>query len=181
MLITTRVPVVICVGTMVRTPFDSMAGLNEPEAVWPFMAGSVSVISSVTFGRDFHGDRNAFVHGQADHHAFLEVFLGVAHHVGRHLHLVVGFLVHEVEAVGILVEKAELVVLDMGALDLVGGLVALRGLHAVGNPAHIDLGGGGAFAGMKVFRGEDDIELAVDVDDIALAELAGDDLHDNDP
>ena len=37
------------VGTMVRTPFDRIAGLNEPEAVWPFMAGSVSVISSVTF------------------------------------------------------------------------------------------------------------------------------------
>ena len=34
MLITTRVPVTMWVGTMVRTPFDSMAGLNEPEAVW---------------------------------------------------------------------------------------------------------------------------------------------------
>ena len=27
---------------MVRTPLDSLAGLNEPEAVWPFIAGSVS-------------------------------------------------------------------------------------------------------------------------------------------
>ncbi len=49
MFTTTRVPTTIWVGTMVRTPFDSMAGLNEPEAVWPFIAGSVSVISRVTF------------------------------------------------------------------------------------------------------------------------------------
>jgi hypothetical protein len=34
---------------------------------------------------------------------------------------------------------------------------------------------------MEIFRGEDDVELAVDIDDIALAELAGDDLHDNSP
>ena len=27
------------VGTMVRTPLDSIAGLNEPVAVWPFIAG----------------------------------------------------------------------------------------------------------------------------------------------
>ena len=61
-------------------------------------------------------------------------------------------------------------VLDMGALDLVGGLVALGGLHAVRNPAHIDLGGRSALAGMKIFCGKNDIEFAVDVDDIALAE-----------
>ena len=48
-MITTRVPTVMWVGTMVRAPFDSVAGLNEPDAVCPFMAGSVSVISSVTF------------------------------------------------------------------------------------------------------------------------------------
>src|SRR4029077_12582344 len=48
-LTTTRVPVTMWVGTMVRTPFDSMAGLNEPDAVCPFIAGSVSTISSVTF------------------------------------------------------------------------------------------------------------------------------------
>jgi hypothetical protein len=34
---------------------------------------------------------------------------------------------------------------------------------------------------MKILRGEDDIELAVDVDDVPFAELAGDDLHVCDP
>ena len=49
MVITTRVPVTMCVGTIVRTPFDKVAGLNEPDAVWPFTTGSVSVISRMTF------------------------------------------------------------------------------------------------------------------------------------
>ncbi len=35
------------VGTMVLTPLDSIAGLKEPEAVWPFTTGSVSTISKV--------------------------------------------------------------------------------------------------------------------------------------
>jgi hypothetical protein len=34
---------------------------------------------------------------------------------------------------------------------------------------------------MKTFRVEDDIELALEIDDIAFAELASDDLHDNNP
>ena len=32
---------------MVLTPLDSMAGLNEPDAVWPLTTGSVSTISKV--------------------------------------------------------------------------------------------------------------------------------------
>ncbi|MNC97413.1 hypothetical protein D3C83_150600 [compost metagenome] len=72
-------------------------------------------------------------------------------------------------------------ILDMGALDLVGGLVALRCLHAVRNPAHIDLGCRGALAGMKIFCGQNDIEPAVDIHDIALTERRSDDLHDYDP
>ena len=72
-------------------------------------------------------------------------------------------------------------VLDVGALDLVGGLVALRGLHAVGNPAHIDLGGRRALAGMKIFGGEDDIKLAVDDRRYCPCGATGDDLHESDP
>jgi hypothetical protein len=30
---------------------------------------------------------------------------------------------------------------------------------------------------MEVLGGEDDVELAVDLDDVALADLAGDDFH----
>ena len=39
----------ICVGTIVRTPFDKVAGLNEPDAAWPLTTGSVSTISRITF------------------------------------------------------------------------------------------------------------------------------------
>ena len=85
------------------------------------------------------------------------------------------------EAIAILIEVTEVVIFDVRALDLVGGLVTLRGLHAVGNPAHIHLRGRGALAGVKILSGEDDIELAVNVDDIALAERRSDDLHDSDP
>ena len=64
-----------------------------------------------------------------------------------------------------------------GALDLFGGLVALGDLYAVADSAHVDLGGRGALAGVKAFGIEDGIELAVDFDDIAFAERAGDDFH----
>ena len=66
------------------------------------------------------------------------------------------------EAVAVLIEELVLAVLHMGALDLLGGLVALRGLYPVADPAHVDLGGRRALAGMEAFSVENDIELAVD-------------------
>ena len=70
-----------------------------------------------------------------------------------------------------------LALLDIGALDLFGGAPALRDLHAVGDAAHVELGHRRALAGMDVLGGEDDVELAVLVDDLALAQRTGDDLH----
>src|SRR5262249_14458420 len=70
-----------------------------------------------------------------------------------------------------------LAIFHVGALDLLGRLEALRHLHAVADAAHIDLGGGGPLAGMKAFGVEDDVELALEFDDIALPERAGDDSH----
>ena len=70
-----------------------------------------------------------------------------------------------------------LAVLDDGALDLLDGLVALRDLHAVADAAHVDLRGRRALAGMEAFGGQHDTELAVDVENIALADGAGDNLH----
>ena len=81
------------------------------------------------------------------------------------------------EAFAVVVEELMLAVLDMGALDLLGGLVALRGLHAVADAAHVDLGGRRALAGMEALGGQDDVELAVDIKNIALADGAGDNLH----
>src|SRR3954470_2665190 len=81
------------------------------------------------------------------------------------------------EAFAVLVEELMLAVLDMGALDLLGGLVGLLGFHAVADPAHVDLGGRRALAGMEALCIHDDIELAVDIQDVALAERTGDNLH----
>ena len=69
------------------------------------------------------------------------------------------------------------VVVDEGALDLLGGLPTLGDLHAVGDAAHVDLGGRRALAGVEVGGGKNDIELAVHLDDVALAERGGDDFH----
>src|SRR5690349_1698143 len=82
---------------------------------------------------------------------------------------------HEVEAVAVLVEVIEVAVFDGGLLDLVGGLVALGHLHAIADTAHFDLADRGSLAGMDVFGAEDDIEPAVLLDDVALADRTGDD------
>jgi len=54
------------------------------------------------------------------------------------------------EAFAVLIHELMLMVLDEGALDLIGGFVTQRDLHAVGDPAHVHLGDRGAFAGVKL-------------------------------
>ena len=81
------------------------------------------------------------------------------------------------KAFAVAIDELVLAILDHGALDLLGGLVALRSLHAVADAAHVDLGGRGALARMEAFGGQDDVELVVDLEDVALADRAGDNLH----
>ena len=80
-------------------------------------------------------------------------------------------------AIAVLIEEGVFALLDDGALDLFGGLVALGDLHAVGDPAHFDLGDWRALAGMDVLRGQNDVKLSVELDDVALADRTGDDFH----
>ena len=54
------------------------------------------------------------------------------------------------EAVAVLIHELVFLVLDEGALDLIGGLEAERHLHPVGNAAHVHLGHRRALAGMDV-------------------------------
>src|SRR6266481_6969417 len=81
------------------------------------------------------------------------------------------------EAVGVLIEVVEVLILDRCLLDLVGGLVASRNLHAVADPAHFDLADRGSLAGVDVFGGQNHIKLAVLLDDVALANRTGDDFQ----
>ena len=74
------------------------------------------------------------------------------------------------EALAVLVEEGVLAVFDESALDLLGGPVALGHLHAIGDAAHVELRDGRTLAGVDVLRRQDDVEPAVHVDDIALAE-----------
>src|SRR5262249_46884607 len=81
------------------------------------------------------------------------------------------------KAVAVLVKVLILAIFHIGTLDLFGCLEALRHLYPIADAAHVDLGRGGALAGVKAFGIEDDVELAVDFDDIALTERAADDFH----
>src|SRR5579862_1149136 len=81
------------------------------------------------------------------------------------------------EAVTVLIHVLVLAVLDEGPFDLLGCLETQRDLHAVGDPPHVHLGDRRALAGMNVLGRHDDSELAVDLDDIAFTERAGDDFH----
>ena len=81
------------------------------------------------------------------------------------------------KAVAVLVKVLILAIFDIGALDLLGRLEALRHLYPIADAAHVDLRRRGTLAGVKAFGIEDGIELAVDFDDIAFAERAGDDFH----
>ncbi len=115
---------------------------------------------------------------QEDHpHAVLQVDRGVADHRFGHRDLVVVFRVHEVVPVAVLVQEVVVPLVDEGALELLGGAVALGHLHAIGDAAHVELADGRALAGMDVLGGQDHIELAVDLDDIALSQGAGLDFH----
>ncbi|MNL49067.1 hypothetical protein D3C87_1719720 [compost metagenome] len=80
------------------------------------------------------------------------------------------------EAFAIFIKELMVDVFDEGALDLFRRTPALRHLHAIDDAAHVDLGNRRALAGVEVFSGENDIELAVDIDDVALADGRGDDL-----
>ncbi len=73
------------------------------------------------------------------------------------------------KAFAVAVEEGVLALLDIGALDLLGGAVALRDLHPVGDAAHVELRHRRALAGVDVFGKEDHIELAVLIDDVAFA------------
>src|SRR5215216_7368699 len=117
------------------------------------------------------------MHRQRDLHLGLQVGGLIADEVGLEGDLVVVLGVHEMKAVAVLVQKLMLAVLDIGAFDLLGGLVALGDLYPVADPAHVHLGGRGSFAGMEAFGVEDDVEFVVDFDDIAFAKRAGDDFH----
>ena len=97
-------------------------------------------------------------------------------HVLRHRDLLEGLGLHEVEAHVVLVEVVVGLLLEVGALDLVGGAVALGDLHAVGDAAHVEMRHRRALAGMDVLGLHDDAQLAVDVEHVAFAHRACDNL-----
>jgi hypothetical protein len=78
------------------------------------------------------------------------------------------------KAIGIFVKIVEVVILDRGFLDLIGGLVAFGNLYAVADSAHLDLANGRPLAGMDVLSGQNHIKLSILLDDVALANRTGD-------
>ncbi len=110
------------------------------------------------------------MHGQDAGHAFLQVGLLITHRIHVDNDLIVVFRVHEVEAFAVFVEELEVQVFDESALNLFRRAPALRNLDAIDDAAHVDLRHRRALAGVEILRGENDIELAVHVENIALAD-----------
>ena len=88
--------------------------------------------------------------------------------------LLVRLRVHEHEVIAVAVEVGVRALVDEGLFQRVRGLVALVDLHPVRDAAHFELGDGRALAGMNVLRRQHDIELAILLDDVALAHIARD-------
>jgi len=66
------------------------------------------------------------------------------------------------EAFAIFIKEIVFALIDMGALDLFGGLPAFRNLVTVRDAAQVDLRCRSALAGVEVGRRQDDMETAVD-------------------
>ena len=141
------------------------------------VVGSVSVTSSIDLLRQLDRDRGGLVHAQLHLHLGLQIGGLIADDVRLHGDLVVVLHVHEMEAVAVLIEELMLAFLDGGALDLLGGAVAFRGLHAVADPAHVDLRRRRSLAGEEAFGAQHHVELVVDLEHVALADGTGDDSH----
>src|SRR5262249_51448088 len=76
----------------------------------------------------------------------------------------------------VLIEIIIGLLLEVGALHLFGGAVALGDLYPVRYAPHIEMGDGRALARMDVLGLHDDAELAVDVEHVAFAHRACDNL-----
>jgi hypothetical protein len=79
--------------------------------------------------------------------------------------------------VPVLVQEGVLALIHRGALDHLGGAVTFRHLHPVGDAPHVQLGHRRALAGVDVFGVQHNVELAVHVDDGALAQGTGLNFH----
>src|SRR5262249_12896880 len=95
-------------------------------------------------------------------------------HALGHMDLIIGLRVHEYEMVAIAIKIGVGALVDEGALEAVGRLVALVYFHSIRDTAHLQLGDRRSLAGMDVLRRQHDIKLAVLLDDVAFADIARD-------
>ena len=130
---------------------------------------------------NFDGNGPAFKGLQLHLHVFGQVGRAGRRPRPADRHLVEGFRLHEHITVAVLVEIIVVVVFDEGLFDTVGGAQAFHGLHPVADAAHFQMGNGRALAGMDILGGQDEIKLAVLLDDIAFAHRAGDNRNHGKP
>ena len=160
-------------GTEISKPVASLAFFSTLPEVSPLTAGSVSVISRTSAGRQLDRDRLAVVEHDLDRHAVLEVLDRVAHVLGLDLELVVLGVherVHRVGEVGVgalLLVEDDLVHLVVGLEDDLGARVAEQALQL---HAH----GGRVAAAAAVFGLEHDHRVLALHDDVAGANFLGD-------
>src|SRR5215467_7510863 len=126
--------------------------------------------------RQFHGDRHSLMRADRHRHVLLQIHGLLANHVLWHGDLVIGFGLHEREALLVLVEIVIGFLLEVGALHLLGRAVALGDFYPIGNAPHVEVGDRRALTWMDVLSLHDDAQLAVDLEHVAFAHRACDNL-----
>ena len=101
----------------------------------------------------------------------------LADQIAREAGLLVGVLIHEVEQPAVFVEVLELLLVEAGALDVLGRPEALVQLGPVAQVLELDLEVGAALAGLGVLNFHRDPEAILMLDHHAGADGVAVDLH----
>ena len=150
-----------------------VAFLRAPWAVSPAKPGSVSATQEVDRDRELDAERVALVARPVDGHAVLQEADGVVERLGPQAELLVRLGLHEVEVVAVAVQELDRAAVDLGPRPALARLERLLDRAALLDVAQLDPDLGRAAAHLDVVVVEDLPEVAVKLDDDALAQLAG--------
>ena len=158
-------------GTATVAPVSSLAGLVTFVAVSPSKTGIGLDDLELDVGRQIDADRRSVVKLNVDDHSVLEKVGRPADDVALQRYVLKRLLIHEMEAVGVVIEHLHLAVVDRRALQLFAGAkralqrrARLYVLHPRANERR-------TLSGLYVEELDDGPELPVDDDGDAVAKI----------
>ena len=160
-------------GTTTTRPVSIVAFLRAPWAVSPANPGSVSVDQEVDGDRELDAERVALVARPVEDHAVLQEVDDVVERLGPQAELLVGLGLHEVEVVAVAIQELDRAAVDLRARPALARLERLLDGAALLDVAQLDPDLGRAAAHLDVVVVEDLPQVAIKLDDDALAQLAG--------